>query len=85
MFGSESEPRRRGNSARAEVSGSHAPTPGRTPEQEKRDGKPRVALLVAFLASVPVVCFVVDWRLGLFVMGAYVALGFGVWRVSRQR
>jgi len=58
---------------------------GRTREQEKRDAVPRVALLFALLASVPVVCLVVDWRLGLLVMGAYVALGFGVWRVSRQR
>jgi hypothetical protein len=58
---------------------------GRSPEEEREAAWPKVVLLVALLVSVPVWTWFYDWRLGLFVSAAFVALGLGMWRVSRER
>jgi len=54
-------------------------------DEWKRDGPARLALLGTVVGLTPVFAFWLDWRLGLFILGAYAALGFGVWRVSKQR
>jgi hypothetical protein len=54
-------------------------------DQPSEEDRARVALVVLVAAITPVFAFLLDWRLGLFIFAAYAALGFGVWRVSRQR
>jgi hypothetical protein len=49
--------------------------PGKSPEDVRRDEIPRVVVLAVY-------AFWLDWRLGLFIILAYSALGIGVWRES---
>ena len=46
---------------------------------------PPVVVLLFVLAVAPVLGFWLDWRLGLFLAGAYAVLFYGMWRVSRQK
>jgi hypothetical protein len=56
----------------------------RTLEEQERSGPARLAILGAVIGLTPVFAFWLDWRLGLFILAAYAALGFGVWRVSKR-
>ena len=51
----------------------------------KEGARARAIALGFGLAAVPIWSFILDWRLGLAIVGAYAALAFGVWRVSRER
>lgn len=65
-----------------------APTPRRgrwIDEQQKRDIPARLAILAMVVGLTPVFAFWLDWRLGVFVVAAFAALAFGVWRVSNER
>jgi len=54
-------------------------------QEYKERNLPRAVFVLAIMAMTPVFAFTLDWRVGLFVLGSFVALGFGVWRVSRGR
>jgi hypothetical protein len=54
-------------------------------ERQKDAGLFKVVALLFFLGLTPVWAFGLDWRLGVFILGAFGALGFGAWRVSRGR
>ena len=54
-------------------------------EQQKKYAPGKIAILAAVVGLTPVLAFWLDWRLGLFIVGAYAALAFGAWRVSKRR
>jgi hypothetical protein len=57
----------------------------RAQEQQNKHARGRVAIVAACVGLTPVFAFWLDWRLGLFIVGAHAALGFGVWRLSEAR
>jgi hypothetical protein len=54
-------------------------------EYQRRQAPGKVAVLVFTVLLAPALALYTDWRLGAAVIVAYGALGFGVWRVSKQR
>src|SRR5262245_47615663 len=54
-------------------------------EQQKREAPGRIAILALAIGLTPALAFWLDWRLGVFIVAAYAALAFGLWRVSNQR
>jgi hypothetical protein len=56
-----------------------------TQEQQQEHALGKLTFLAAVVGLTPVFAFWLDWRLGLFVVSVYAALGFGAWRVSKGR
>jgi hypothetical protein len=59
--------------------------PRRFREHARRYAPAKLALLGIVVIGAPMLAFAVAWQVGLAILAAYVALGFGVWTVARLR